>query len=440
MTNRTRWSASALILFLSLISAPSAGSFQAPQLPEWAWNNVDRIVAVGDLHGDYDQFIKVLQDAGVINKRMNWIGGKTHLVQLGDVADRGPNPRKIMDLLMKLEGQAAKAGGSVHALIGNHEAMNIYGDLRYTTAQEYAEFSNSRSERVRQAFYKQTVEELRKEAEAKNETPVIDDAFRKKWEEQHPLGFFEQRIAFGPNGKYGKWILSHNVVIKINDTLFVHGGIGPKYAAMSPAAINETIRKELGEFSMSSAIVTRDSQGPLWNRELAEGDEALLTPHVDLLLKNLGVNRIVLGHTTTRTTVIPRFGCKVILDDVGLSRVYGGPPACLVIRKDGAYALHRGKMLTIPCDSGKGLLEYLRSAAALDPPPSPIEKTIQELQKKLDAVSPVVPPEFFRAARTDLPAPCPRRLPPLLENSLPPFDGVDVGLRDRPFRCFEPGR
>jgi hypothetical protein len=369
--------------FLCMISAaahpaarPEAGA---------SWSGVPRVVAVGDIHGDYDGFVRLLQDAQVINKKTDWSAGKAHLVQIGDVPDRGPHPRKIMDLLMKLERQAQKAGGCVHALIGNHDAMNIYGDLRYTTPEEYAEFRDSRSKQVREAFYEQTVAEMRKQAESKGMPVTLDDEFRKKWEAEHPLGFFEHRYAYGPNGKYGKWIRSHNVAIRINNTLFVHGGIGPKYADVSIEVINETIRKELADFSALNAGLARDSEGPLWYRGLADGDEQELAGHVETVLRNLGVNRIVVGHTTTKTTIIPRFGCKVIMADVGLSKVYGGPPACLVIEADAAYALHRGKMLKIPCDSGKELLEYLRSAAALDPSPSPIEKLILELEKKLVA-------------------------------------------------------
>ena len=67
-----------------------------------------------------------------------WSGGATHLVQLGDVPDRAPDTRKILDLLMRLEPQARRAGGYVHALIGNHEAMNVYGDLRYVSEGEIA--------------------------------------------------------------------------------------------------------------------------------------------------------------------------------------------------------------------------------------------------------------------------------------------------------------
>src|SRR5579872_3083347 len=91
--------------------------------PQDIFQDVPRIVAVGDVHGDYNQFVSVLQAAGVLDRKAKWAGGKTHLVQVGDVLDRGPDSRKVMDLLMELESQAQKAGGQVHPLLGNHETM-----------------------------------------------------------------------------------------------------------------------------------------------------------------------------------------------------------------------------------------------------------------------------------------------------------------------------
>src|SRR5208282_3857873 len=83
----------------------------------------------------------------------HWTGGKTTLVQVGDVLDRGPKPREAMDLLMSLEKEAPQAGGRVVGLLGNHEMMNIMGDLRYVTAVNYASFAQANSEeRQRSAF------------------------------------------------------------------------------------------------------------------------------------------------------------------------------------------------------------------------------------------------------------------------------------------------
>ena len=126
--------------------AKAAGaSYRGTQDPG-VWTNVERIVAIGDIHGDYDQLAAVLKSAGLIDDQGSWTGGKTHLVQVGDVLDRGPDSRKAMDLLMRIEKEAPEAGGYVHALIGNHEAMNVYGDLRYTSMGEYAAFQDENSE------------------------------------------------------------------------------------------------------------------------------------------------------------------------------------------------------------------------------------------------------------------------------------------------------
>ncbi len=91
------------------------------------WTGVEKIVAVGDIHGDYKAFIKILKGTELIDCKLHWTGGKTHLVQIGDVLDRGDYAKEILDLLMKLEKEAEEAGGKVHMLLGNHEEMNITG-------------------------------------------------------------------------------------------------------------------------------------------------------------------------------------------------------------------------------------------------------------------------------------------------------------------------
>ena len=109
------------------------------------WQGVARIVAIGDIHGDYDNYMAVLKNAGVVNRRGRWAAGKTHVVQVGDIPDRGPDTLKIIEHLQKLEKQAKKAGGRLHLLIGNHEHMNIMGDLRYVHPGEYEAFETRNS-------------------------------------------------------------------------------------------------------------------------------------------------------------------------------------------------------------------------------------------------------------------------------------------------------
>ncbi len=343
-----------------------------------AWTGVDRLVAIGDVHGDYGQFVTLLRQAALIDESDDWIGGEAHLVQTGDVPDRGPDTRKIMDLLEKLEKQARKAKGYVHSLIGNHEAMNVYGDLRYVHPGEFESFRTPRSEKLLDAAWEAAWSSIK--ANPPLEGLPDEAAYRMKWFADRPPGWVEHRRAFDPSGEYGKWITRHNVVIKVNDTLFLHGGIGPKFTDWSIEQFNKEAGRAFSDFSSIPGSVLVDSEGPLWYRGLAENDEQTEAAHVDALLAKHGVSRIVIGHTPTVGAVMPRFGGKVIVIDVGLSAAYGGRLACLILEGGKAYALHRGERLELPSDPAD-LLAYLERCAALDPQPSPLARTIVELRQ-----------------------------------------------------------
>ncbi len=320
---------------------------------EDTWTGVERIVVVGDLHADFDQTVAILRSANLIGPDLNWTGGKAHLVQVGDAIDRGPEPKKVLDLLMKLEPDAKSAGGYVHALIGNHEALNINGDLRYVNPAAYREFAAAGS--------------------SGSET-------------QHPAGYEEYKKQFGPNGRYGKWIRRHNVIVKINGNAILHGGISPLYASVPIHSINERIREELADPAAHPKAMARDPQGPLWYRALANGDEKALAGELDSTLQALGASRMIIGHTFADGAVTPRFGGKVLMVDIGLAHLYDefSRLACLVIERDTAYALHRGKRVDLPSDNGPDLLRYLKEAARLDPQPSSLLLRIQKLQAALE--------------------------------------------------------
>jgi hypothetical protein len=330
-----------------------------------SFNGVGRIVAVGDVHGGLAELVSVLQSAGVIDQKNKWIGGTTHLVQTGDCLDRGADSRKVLDLLITLEDQARKAKGRVHSLIGNHEAMNLYGDLRYVSAGEYNSFKSSESSELRDRAYDTIAD-----PNLKN-----DAAYKKKWYDEHPLGWVEHRQAFGPDGRYGKLIRQRNAVIRINDYLFLHGGISQKFAGIPLTDLNKRIRGELQDFNKLQGGVAMDQDGPLWYRGLASEPEAPLGEFVDSVLKAFGVNHIVLGHTPTAGAVTPRFGGKVILIDVGLSKGYNDSPACLLVDGGKPYAIHRGKKIELPI--GKDSSEYLKQAAEIDPPGTNLRKLLR---------------------------------------------------------------
>jgi hypothetical protein len=345
-----------------------------------SWSSVERVIAVGDLHGDYDAFLSILRSVSLIDDKNKWAGGKTHLVLTGDVPDRGPDSRKIFDLVFQLEKKAESDGGYIHTLTGNHEAMNVYGDLRYTSAGEYAAFKTPASGQLRERFYKQHLDET-------GQVATAGDAYRNEWEGRHPLGYIEHRIQFGPDGKYGRRIRKQNVIVKINDILFMHAGLSPRYATYSIREINDRIRKELSDFrKLKGGFTLDETEGPLWYRGFAQEDTAEIRGHVDALLETHRVSRMVIGHTPTGGVVLPRFGGKVLLIDVGISRVYGGPPSCLVIEKGVGYVVHRGQRIGLPGATGVEILAYLKKVAALEPEGSAVHKHIADVQAQLQTV------------------------------------------------------
>ncbi len=358
----------AALLFIFIVAAPSLFAV------EDEWEDVERVVAVGDIHGDYDNFLQVLKEAGVVNRRGNWIAGETHLVQVGDVPDRGPDTDKAIALLQKLERQAERDGGMVHVLIGNHEAMNIYGDLRYVDPGEYAAFRTRNSRRVRDAYYEQEIERRK----LVDPLFVADSEFRRQWEQSVPLGMIEHRVAWSAEGDIGKWVRQHNAVIKINRTLFLHAGISPEDLVLSITEINDQIRRELnGDLGEEPGLSERES-GPLWYRGLAANDEAIERPHLERLLSTYDVDRVVVGHTPGLGTIAPRFEGRVLVIDTGISSYYGGFMASLLLENGEAMTLQRGHRVLLPT-SEDGLLPYYRRIAELEPNASALRARINRL-------------------------------------------------------------
>jgi len=367
MTTLIRTLAATLFL-LSCATAPAPAQAQSNQAE---WSGVERIVAIGDLEGAYEKYLDMLRTAELIDAEGDWIGGRAHLVQLGDIPDRGPNSRAIMDHLMRLERQAQRAGGRVHALIGNHEAMNIEGDLRYVHPGEYAAFATRNSARVRDQVYRNYIDQLRSNPPPTG-MPVIDEAFRAQFDAEHPLGWVEHRRAWAPTGAYGGWVAGHNAVIRINDTLFLHGGIGPAFTGADRATLNRAVRAALnGQPLEGYADILTHQEGPLWYRGLAQNDEAAETANLEAVLARHGVRRIVVGHTKLAPYVVPRFGGRVLVADIAAPRGHPDPHAFVIIEGERVTAVHRGQRVPLDASTAQARCQYLAVIAALDPPASP---------------------------------------------------------------------
>jgi hypothetical protein len=296
--------AAAAVALFAVQPAPAADKTSC------AWTDVERIVAVGDVHGAYDRFVEILKTVGLIDANLHWAGGKTHFVQLGDVVDRGADSRKALDLLRQLEREAPAAGGMVHPLLGNHEVMRMLGDTRYVTPGEYAAFSRSDSESTRDSYLNSS-------------RPATDrDQVQKM-----PLGFLEMRLAFGRDGEYGRWLRQNPATVTIDGFVFLHGGISPAFAATGCEAINQQLHRELTSdldktrAAPLNAIAGR-ADGPLWYRGLAQLPESL-APQVEETIAKLHARAIVVAHTVAPTgRVTVRFGGRVIVMDTGMQQAY----------------------------------------------------------------------------------------------------------------------
>lgn len=298
----------------------------------------ERIVAVGDLHGDYGAYHAIMSAAGLIDERDRWAGGDTILVQTGDIADRGPDSLRIIRHLRRLRSQAARTGGRVVTLLGNHEAMNVTGDLRYVHPGEFAAFADRRSAIRRERVWRANREAIVAAARARNPA-LTDEAIRETWLRATPLGWAEHRAGWHPEGELGRWALASPAVVLIDDTLFLHAGISPAYARLPIDEINRRVAAALAAIDPSREAIINDPIGPLWYRGLASGAEADVAAELEAILRAYGARRIVIGHTPVLDGIAVRHGGRLILIDTGNAAPYGGTRSWLEIR-DGEVIPH----------------------------------------------------------------------------------------------------
>jgi hypothetical protein len=221
----------------------------------------------------------------------------------------GPTSRQALEFLRRLGRDAERAGGRVHALIGNHEAMRLLGDYRYVVPGEYEAFTTPESKDTRKFIIEKSPPEE-----------------REKLEEQTPLGMIEMIRAFGPDQDLGTYVRSLNAVVRINGIVFLHGGISPAVAAMSCGEINDTVRRELGrdlEKTKKAPLesLTAREDGPLWYRGLANEPDTF-APEVTKILQAQRARAIVVGHSAYPGPIRVRFDKTVFLIDTGMQPSY----------------------------------------------------------------------------------------------------------------------
>jgi len=379
------------IALILLLVIPGMADAKAKKVDDYHWTGVERVIAIGDLHGDYGRYIDVMESAGLIDKKGKWIGGKTHLVQTGDITDRGADSRKIIDHLVKLAKQAKKKGGYVHLLIGNHEAMNVVGDLRYVHPGEFQAFATRNSPRLQNMQWDRQVEWMRANMP---EFDTIDlAAYRLEWEKTIPLGWVEHRGAWSLSGQYGKWVKGNQVAVQINDTIFLHGGISSKYCKFSLQSLTEQVIEAMENYDPSITTIVDDPLGPVWYRGLASEDEAneIYSQTLDNILKRYNAKRIVIGHTPTGGVVWPRFNQRVVANDTGIATHYGSHKGLLELTSEGATAIYGDKRIPLPTKNEERE-DYLRAVIEVD-------SNNGQLKQRLDRM--LAPPAELPADATD---------------------------------------
>jgi|GEM_PF-1245280 len=356
LTGRAAHVLGAVVAFVVALALPSAEGLE--QTIPCEFDPVDRIVAIGDIHGAYDRFVDNLKATGVVDDELDWIGGATHLVQTGDVLDRGPDSQKAMDLLIKLESQAVASGGRVHALIGNHEFFNAVGQLGFVSEKELEAFEGKRDQ------------ELKK---ANGDVDVRP-------------GELALREAYSASGLYGQWIRTHNAVIRIGDLVFVHGGVTPEVAALGLCGINDRVRADLDSEEWAYSLSMKDF-GPLLTRRYSGDDLAaseLMERGAEIrqVLETLGARTMVMGHTVTFGLVEPRFEGAAILIDTGMFEGYlGGHQAALVVEGGSFYAVYPNGTVETPGSlAGERGKNYIEAAVAAAPKESALKRQLAALR------------------------------------------------------------
>jgi len=255
-----------------------------------------RIVAIGDIHGDYEKLISLLRHAKLINKKNKWIAKNTALVQEGDLIDRDKDIIKILDLLQDLREQAPKKGSIVNLILGNHEVGNLQGKYFFTSRDDIKTFGN-----------------LEKREE-----------------------------AFSLKGKYGKLLRQDmNVTMIVGDSLFVHAGLYPEYAELGIDQINDHVHNilnttltldemcEIYNYSTHNPFyfdeLLNSEKSPISTRDFASLEESTICPEVEKTLKITNTKRMVIGHTIQHYGEMQtRCNDKLIIIDIGMSSCYGG--------------------------------------------------------------------------------------------------------------------
>ena len=301
-----------------------------------------RVVAIGDLHGNFEGWVQILRMADLLDRKGSWIGGNAILIMTGDVVGRGGFPKRIYLWIRRLMREASEAGGRFEFLLGNHEAMSMHHIHSYTTVEEYRDFAPPSE--LDQIALRSTLVALPSPGGADSQrTSAMFDMGRMQ---EEPLGWLEFRRAMAPTGMVGRWLVQRPTLFIVGKTLFVHGGLHPRYSVWKPEELNTRIQREMMRYQPYFELDPRSpalaEDGPHWYRIAMRKSAAALKAELDETLGNWDIDRMVVGHTPTFLIdarspgqVLSLGAGRLMCIDVGIGRAYGAKLAALEISPDG---------------------------------------------------------------------------------------------------------
>jgi hypothetical protein len=262
-----------------------------------------RVMVMGDIHGGYDSLVLFLRENGVIGSSLEWRWDDGQLVFVGDIFDLGDKVTEALWLVYQLEDQAARSGGAVHFILGNHEIMVLTGDLSYAS-DKYLLMTSRLNLDYSALFSKRTI--------------------------------------------LGQWLRSRNTVVRINRDLFVHAGLSPELVetGLGLHDLNKRVRTYLNhpdrnyrEEDLRNELF--GSPGPFWYRGYLEGNHDY--PHLpdkmfEKVLDFYRGKRIFVGHTNV-TNITSCYNGRAFAMDVPFY-TYGNPIQGLLLEGNAVYLLN----------------------------------------------------------------------------------------------------
>ena len=354
-----------------------------------------RVVVLGDVHGDIHGLTRLLRHAEIIDRSDNWIGRDTVFVQVGDFLDRGAEVRQVMDLFQKMQKQAQEDGGIVEVLLGNHEAMNMIGLMQDVSPDVYKTFIDPDSRKRQKSGYKAYLQMLKKLT--KDTGQKLEPITKRTFFDTYPLGLMEYFEALGPEGHYGRWLRKRPAYFQVGEVGFVHGGFDPTDARNDIKTVNQRMHDHIRHIDASRMFLVEQEWGlpfmkiedlfaiarvllkslmdkgeaisstqskqleelksmvalgggdlmrqnsALWFRGYMEWTEEEGNKILDPFFEKMPFSTLVCGHNPVGAGISVRFNSRIFQIDTGLALGRGKKPSLLEYKSGVFSALYNGK-------------------------------------------------------------------------------------------------